>query len=124
VIRIPRSLFGLSTEYWTLPVDEHHTLLDKRELSMLHVPRDGRFIPQIGGDTSDHAVFDPSARLLSPWASARSTAASRRTRPAEISLPSPTAMIPAPPREDGALTIVFVAERSSGPGGRWGCVSK
>ncbi len=68
VTAIPRSFLGFSTEYWTLPVDEHHTRLYKRVLTLLHVPGDGRFVLRIGGDSSDHAVFDPTARRLPPWA--------------------------------------------------------
>jgi hypothetical protein len=67
-VRIQRSFFGLSTEYWTLPTDEHHTALYKRVVTMLHVPGDDRYILRIGGDSSDHAVFDPTARRLPPWA--------------------------------------------------------
>ncbi len=52
-VRIQRSFFGLSTEYWTLPTDEHHTALYKRVLTMLHVPGDDRYVLRIGGDSSD-----------------------------------------------------------------------
>jgi hypothetical protein len=66
--RIPHSFLGFSTEYWTLPVDEHHITLYKRVLSMVHVAGDGRFVLRIGGDSSDHAVWDPAGRRLPPWA--------------------------------------------------------
>jgi hypothetical protein len=68
LINIPRSFLGLSTEYWTLPVDERHIDLYKRVLSLLHVPGDGRFVLRIGGDSSDHTFFDPRARRLPRWA--------------------------------------------------------
>ena len=68
LIPVPRAFLGLSTEYWTMPVDEHHTRLYERVLSLLHVPGDGRFVLRIGGDSSDYAVFDPKSRRLPPWA--------------------------------------------------------
>ncbi len=68
VTAIPRSFFGLSTEYWTLPVDERHTSLYERVLSLVHVPGDGRFVLRIGGDSSDLADFDSTGRPLPPWA--------------------------------------------------------
>ncbi|MGZ4194321.1 MAG: glycosyl hydrolase family 79 C-terminal domain-containing protein [Solirubrobacteraceae bacterium] len=65
---IPRSFFGLSTEYWTLPVDELHIALYRRVISLLHVPGDGPFVLRIGGDSSDHTFFDPKIRRLPSWA--------------------------------------------------------
>jgi hypothetical protein len=65
---VPHSFLGLSTEYWTLPVDERHITLYKRVISMLHVPGDGPFVLRIGGDSSDHALFDPAVRDLPRWA--------------------------------------------------------
>jgi Glycosyl hydrolase family 79 C-terminal beta domain len=79
VTAIPHSFLGFSTEYWTLPVDEHHISLYKRILSMIHVQGDGRFVLRIGGDSSDHAVWDPAARRLPPWAYAVTPALVRRT---------------------------------------------
>jgi hypothetical protein len=61
---IPRSFFGLSTEYSTLPVDEFHRRLYARAISYLHVAGDGPFVLRIGGDSSDHALFDPSIHRL------------------------------------------------------------
>jgi cytoskeletal protein RodZ len=49
---IPRSFLGFSTEYWTLPVDEHHIGLYRRLLYSVHVPGDGPLILRIGGDSS------------------------------------------------------------------------
>jgi hypothetical protein len=65
---IPRSYLGLSTEYWTLPTDELHVALYKRLLALVHVPGDGRFVLRIGGDSSDHAFWDPDIRRLPHWA--------------------------------------------------------
>lgn len=64
---IPRSFLGLSTEYWTLPVDERHLALYRRVLSLLRVPGDGPLILRIGGDSSDHALYDPRVRKLPRW---------------------------------------------------------
>jgi Glycosyl hydrolase family 79 C-terminal beta domain len=65
---IPRAFLGLSTEYATLPLVEQDTGLYERVLSALHVLGDGRFVLRIGGDSADHAIFDPSADRLPPWA--------------------------------------------------------
>lgn len=60
---IPRSFLGLSTEYWTLPVDELHITLYKRMLAAIHVLGDGPLVLRIGGDSSDQTFFDPRVRL-------------------------------------------------------------
>ncbi len=65
---VPHSFLGLSTEYWTLPVDERHIMLYARVISMLHVPGDGPFVLRIGGDSSDHTLFDPTVHDLPRWA--------------------------------------------------------
>ncbi len=65
---IPRSFLGISTEYWTLPVDEHHSRLFGRILSMIHVHGDGPVVLRIGGDSSDHALFDPVLHDTPRWA--------------------------------------------------------
>lgn len=67
-VRIPPSFLGLSTEYWTLPVDERHLALYSRVLSLLHVQGDGPFILRIGGDSSDHTFYDPRVLRLPRWA--------------------------------------------------------
>ena len=53
---IPESFFGLSTEYWTLPVDERHLSPFGRVISLLDVPGNGPFILGVGGDSSDRAL--------------------------------------------------------------------
>jgi len=65
---IPHSFFGLSTEYSTLPVDELHRRLYGRAIALLHVVGDGPFVLRIGGDSSDHALFDPNIHRLPRWA--------------------------------------------------------
>lgn len=68
LIAIPHSFLGLSTEYWTLPVDELHIALYRRILSQLQVPGDGPLILRIGGDSSDHTFYDPHYAKLPDWA--------------------------------------------------------
>ena len=68
VAAIPHSFLGLSSEYWTLPKDERHIALYRRLLRYLHVPGDGRFVLRIGGDSSDHTFYDPTAVQLPSWA--------------------------------------------------------
>ena len=65
---IPHSFFGLSSEYWTPPKDERHVALYRRLLTYLHVPGDGPFVLRIGGDSSDHTFYDPTAAALPNWA--------------------------------------------------------
>jgi hypothetical protein len=65
---IPRSFFGLSTEYWTLPVDGRHIGLYGRVISLLHVPEDGPFVLRVGGDSSDHTFHAPDVKRVPPWA--------------------------------------------------------
>ncbi len=64
---LPRSFLGLSTEYWTLPVDELHIALYERVLSLIHVPGDGPIVLRIGGDSSDHTFYDPTILHLPRW---------------------------------------------------------
>jgi hypothetical protein len=68
VIKVPRSFLGLSTEYWTLPVFERHLSLFERVLSLIHVPGDGPLVIRVGGDSADHAFWNPRARRLPRWA--------------------------------------------------------
>lgn len=65
---IPRSFLGFSTEYWTLPFDERHILLYRRLIALVHVPGDGGFVLRIGGDSSDHAFWEPRVHDLPHWA--------------------------------------------------------
>ncbi len=64
---VPRSFFGLSTEYWTLPIYEHHLGLLERVLALLHVRGDGPMILRIGGDSADHARWDPRSGWMPHW---------------------------------------------------------
>jgi hypothetical protein len=65
---IPRSYFGVSTEYWTLPLYEHHLAAVERALGLLRVPGDGPFVMRIGGDSADHSFWDPDFATLPRWA--------------------------------------------------------
>jgi hypothetical protein len=65
---VPRSFFGLSTEYGALPLYERHFALFERALFLLHVRGDGPQILRIGGDSADRTFWDPRARRMPQWA--------------------------------------------------------
>ena len=65
---IPASFLGFSTEYWTLPTDAGHIALYRRVVALVRVAHDGGFLLRIGGDSSDHAFWDPTRRPLPHWA--------------------------------------------------------
>ena len=67
-VSVPPSYFGLSTEYWALPLFEHNMPVFERVLSMLHVPGDGPLVLRIGGDSADHSFWAPTARRMPRWA--------------------------------------------------------
>jgi hypothetical protein len=58
---VPRSYLGLSTEYWALPLWSGQMALLERALSLVHVRGDGPLILRVGGDSADHAFWDPDA---------------------------------------------------------------
>lgn len=64
---VPRSFFGLSTEYWTLPIYERRLALFERVLSQLRVRGDGPMILRIGGDSADHARWDGRSWSAPHW---------------------------------------------------------
>lgn len=66
-VSVPRSFLGLSTEYWSLPVYEGHMSLFERVLSLVHVPGDGPVILRVGGDSADHAFWEPRPARTAPW---------------------------------------------------------
>ena len=51
-VSVPSSYFGISTEYWTLPLYERNMPVFERVLSMLHIPGDGPLVLRIGGDSA------------------------------------------------------------------------
>ncbi len=69
---IPRSYLGLSTEYWALPLWSGEMPLLERALSLVRVRGGGPLILRVGGDSADHAFWDPNAGAggapLPPWA--------------------------------------------------------
>jgi hypothetical protein len=58
MMKVPPSYFGISTEYWAIPLFERTLTLFERTLRLLHAPGTGPFVLRIGGDSTDHAVFD------------------------------------------------------------------
>ncbi len=77
---VPSSFFGISTEYWTLPLFERDTPAFERVLSLLHVAGDGALILRIGGDSADHSFWSPRARKMPGWAFALTPAYLSRLR--------------------------------------------
>jgi hypothetical protein len=67
-VGVPPSYFGLSTEYWALPLFERNMTVFERVLSMLHVPGNGPLVLRIGGDSADHSFWAPKARRMPDWA--------------------------------------------------------
>ncbi len=66
-VSVPSSYFGISTEYWTLPLYERNTPVFERVLSLLHTPGDGPLVLRIGGDSADHSFWTPKARKMAGW---------------------------------------------------------
>jgi hypothetical protein len=58
---VPRSYLGLSTEYWALPLWSGEMPLLERALSLVRVRGEGPLILRVGGDSADHAFWDPNA---------------------------------------------------------------
>jgi hypothetical protein len=65
---VPASYLGLSTEYWTLPIWEQRMPVLERVLAQLHASGDGPFILRIGGDSADHAFWEPPGQNAPDWA--------------------------------------------------------
>ncbi|HEY2161486.1 MAG TPA: glycosyl hydrolase family 79 C-terminal domain-containing protein [Solirubrobacteraceae bacterium] len=63
-IPVPRSYFGISTEYWG--IDHFGRFMGdyERLMSMLRVPGNGPFVLRIGGDSADHSLLDVTHRRL------------------------------------------------------------
>ena len=58
LLAVPPSYFGISTEYWAIPLFARRLALFERTLRILHAPGAGPFILRIGGDSTDHSLFD------------------------------------------------------------------
>lgn len=67
-VPVPGSWFGISTEYWALPLFEQDTPVFDRVLSLLHVHGDGPLVLRIGGDSADHSFWDPKPKHMPSWA--------------------------------------------------------
>ena len=67
---VPASYFGLSTEYWALPLFERNMPVFERVLALLHVPGNGPLMLRIGGDSADHSFWMPkkTTRRMPGWA--------------------------------------------------------
>jgi hypothetical protein len=77
---VPSSFFGISTEYWSLPLFERNTPAFERVLSMLHVAGDGPLILRIGGDSADHSFWSARRQKMPDWAFALTPAYLARLR--------------------------------------------
>ena len=67
-VPVPGSFFGISTEYWALPLFERNIPVFERVLAMLHEPGDGPLVLRIGGDSADHSFWMPRSRRMPGWA--------------------------------------------------------
>jgi hypothetical protein len=76
----PGSFFGISTEYWTLPLFERDTRAFDRVLALLHAAGDGPLSLRIGGDSADHSFWSPRAQKMPDWAFALTPAYLARLR--------------------------------------------
>jgi hypothetical protein len=65
---VPASYFGISTEYWALPLFERDMPVFEHVLSLLHVPGNGPLVLRIGGDSADHSFWSPKPRRMPAWA--------------------------------------------------------
>ncbi len=80
VRNVPESFLGISTEYWALPLFEHHSVQLARVLSLLKVPGGGPLILRVGGASADQTFWDPSAKFVPRWAFALTPIWFRQTR--------------------------------------------
>jgi hypothetical protein len=67
-VPVPGSYFGISTEYWALPLFERNQAVFERVLALLHEPGDGPLVLRIGGDSADHSFWNPRPRRMPSWA--------------------------------------------------------
>jgi len=66
-VSVPSSYFGISTEYWALPLFERNMPVFERVLTMLHTQGDGPLVLRIGGDSADHSFWAPKAKKMPGW---------------------------------------------------------
>jgi hypothetical protein len=67
-VPIPRSYFGLSVEYWDIPLLAQHPDTLVRLLRLLTVSGDGPLVLRIGGDSADHTLWDAAPHIGDPLA--------------------------------------------------------
>ena len=65
---VPSSFFGISTEYWALPLFDRNMPVFERVLASLHVRGDGPLVLRIGGDSADQSFWRPRWRRMPEWA--------------------------------------------------------
>ncbi|MBV9334903.1 MAG: hypothetical protein JO243_03340 [Solirubrobacterales bacterium] len=65
---VPSSYFGISTEYWAVPLFARDLPVFERVLALLHVRGDGPLVLRIGGDSADHSFWHPRWRRMPYWA--------------------------------------------------------
>ncbi len=61
---VPHSYLGFSTEYWAMPLWEAHMSLFERVLALELAQGQGPLLIRIGGDSTDHALFDVNLTRL------------------------------------------------------------
>lgn len=76
---VARGFFGLSTEYWALPVYERHISLLNRVLSLVRVRGNGPQVLRIGGDSANSTFWAPRVTGRPRWVFGLNTAWLRRT---------------------------------------------
>lgn len=64
---LPRSFFGISTEYWTLPIYERRATAVEHLISLLKVPGNGPMLLRIGGDSADRTLWMPEFQFEPAW---------------------------------------------------------
>ena len=64
---LPPSFFGISTEYWTLPIYERRAAVFEHMLSLLEVPGNGPMLLRIGGDSADRTMWMPQFAFEPAW---------------------------------------------------------
>ena len=68
-VPVPRSYFGISTEYRNLSTFEHNNMpVFERVLNLLQVAGDGPLVLRIGGDSADYSMWDPPQKHIPDWA--------------------------------------------------------
>jgi hypothetical protein len=68
-VPVPRSYFGISTEYGNLSAFEHNNMrVFETVLELLHVPGDGPLVLRIGGNSADYSMWDPHGQRIPDWA--------------------------------------------------------